>query len=95
MVKDLLIVVAHTNTSKDIQVINLINVIYVVKSLVSMICSLLQIHIRTHTCDKPYKCDIQYMVEDFVRIGTWKDTLEHTLVIILCDKGFIASSISK
>jgi transcription elongation factor Elf1 len=57
----------------------------------SMSCSL-QTHIRTRTCDKPYKCDIQYMVEDFVRIGTWKDTLELTLVVILCDKGFIASS---
>jgi hypothetical protein len=39
--------------------------------------------------------DIQYMVEDFVRIGTWKDTLELALVVILCDKGFIASSISR
>jgi hypothetical protein len=30
------------------------------------------------------------MVQDFVRIGTWKDTLEHT-----GDKGFIASSSSQ
>jgi hypothetical protein len=39
--------------------------------------------------------NVIYVVEDFVGIGTLKDTLEHTLVIILCDKGFIASSISK
>jgi hypothetical protein len=52
--KDLLIVVAHKNTSKDIQVINLINVIYIVcgKEL-SMSCSL-QTHIRTHKCNKCY-----------------------------------------
>jgi uncharacterized Zn-finger protein len=30
-----------------------------------------------------------------VRIATWKDTLEHTLVIILCDKGFIVSNSSQ
>jgi uncharacterized Zn-finger protein len=41
--------------------------------------------------------NVIYVVEDFVRIATWKDTLVHTLVIILpvCDKGFIDSSSSQ
>jgi KRAB domain-containing zinc finger protein len=39
--------------------------------------------------------NVIYVVEGFVRIGTLKDTFEHTLVIILCDKGFIASSSSQ
>jgi uncharacterized Zn-finger protein len=38
-----------------ILVINLINVIYVVKCLVRIIT---ERHIRTHIGDKPYKCDI-------------------------------------
>ena len=46
MIKDLLLVVAHKNTSEDIQVINLINVIYGKEFSTS--CSL-QTHIRTHT----------------------------------------------
>jgi hypothetical protein len=31
-----------------------------------------------------------YVVKDLVGIGTWRDTLEHTVVIIQCDKAFIA-----
>jgi hypothetical protein len=76
--------IAYRNTLKHILVINLINVIYVVECLVGMIayrntlehilvinliCDIcgrvlswndsLQKHMKTHTGDKPYKCDIK------------------------------------
>jgi hypothetical protein len=36
-----------------------------------------------------------YVVKDLVGIGTWRDTLEHTVVIIQCDKAFIVNSSSQ
>jgi DNA-directed RNA polymerase subunit RPC12/RpoP len=56
VVKDLIRILTYRNTLEHILVINLMNVMYVVKGFNQN--SNLQKHIRIHTVDKPYKCDV-------------------------------------
>jgi hypothetical protein len=82
-------VLTYRITLEHILVINLINVI----------CgkgfsknSNFQNHIRSHTCDKPYKCDI-YMVECLVRIPSYRHTLKHILVINLINVMYVVKDL--
>jgi hypothetical protein len=85
VIKGLIRIATCSSTLEHIhvQVINPINVIYIVCGEGFSCNHHLQYHMRTHTGDKPYKCDVHvlYVVKCLVRILTYRDTLEHIQVI--------------